>query len=365
MFQREKVFKLLVTEINRTIGEQVIFTNEAGVIVASTVENRIGQFHEGARQAMQCKTYLYMTEDKVKELIGVRKGVVTPIFIEQEPIGVVGITGNPESIKKFILIVQRMAELFIKNISDQLAVESFSRNIELFVFDWLTESLDEKQIAEYSDFYQVNLTQFKRIILCEVESVKELTTEQMERLRLNWYEEALFIRWGQGKFIIVTQSAPQDQLKKKLHHFQKNITTYFQSEIFIGVGQEVLNVKEMSNSLRQAELALQLATHHRSIVFEEYLLLEKVQYHLVSDVKSEFINRTLAPLKKDDVLIYTLEKWFQYNMKAEQTADSLHIHKNTLYYRLNKISTLTGLNIQDIDDIVLLYLALQFNKNRS
>src|SRR5699024_10285054 len=135
MFQSEKVFNLLVTEINRTIGEQVICTNEAGVIVASTEEDRIGQFHEGAKQAMQCKTYLYMTEEKVKELIGDRKCIVTPIIIDQEAIGVVGITNNTESIKKFILIVQRMAELFIKNTSDQLALESFSRNIELFVLD--------------------------------------------------------------------------------------------------------------------------------------------------------------------------------------------------------------------------------------
>jgi carbohydrate diacid regulator len=41
------------------------------------------------------------------------------------------------------------------------------------------------------------------------------------------------------------------------------------------------------------------------------------------------------------------------------TAKALHIHRNTLDYRLQKIAELTGLDLGATDDRLLLYVALQ------
>lgn len=44
------------------------------------------------------------------------------------------------------------------------------------------------------------------------------------------------------------------------------------------------------------------------------------------------------------------------------TAKALFIHRNTLEYRLNRISELTGLDLGNFDDRLLLYVALQLDE---
>jgi len=58
----------------------------------------------------------------------------------------------------------------------------------------------------------------------------------------------------------------------------------------------------------------------------------------------------------------TLETWFIHNLQNNNTAKALFIHRNTLEYRLNNITKLTGLDLSKFDDRVLLYIALQLDK---
>lgn len=58
--------------------------------------------------------------------------------------------------------------------------------------------------------------------------------------------------------------------------------------------------------------------------------------------------------------LHTLRSWLENDMSIQKTADALHIHKNTLYYRLEKIENLTNLNTTDLDHVVLLYIGNRF-----
>jgi len=74
------------------------------------------------------------------------------------------------------------------------------------------------------------------------------------------------------------------------------------------------------------------------------------------------LRQTLAPLRSRDrsgVLLRTLSAWFRHHSHPTATARALHIHRNTLDYRLQKIAELTGLKLDETDDRLLLYVALQ------
>jgi sugar diacid utilization regulator len=64
-----------------------------------------------------------------------------------------------------------------------------------------------------------------------------------------------------------------------------------------------------------------------------------------------FIRRTLEPLLRDErhgaTLIETLEAFFACNGNSTRAADELHLHRNSLLYRLNQAKELLG---QDLDD---------------
>src|SRR5690625_3848754 len=141
LFQTREIFTALVQEINNLINEDVIITNDEGIIVASTDKRRINGFHEGAFLAMSERKKMIMTQELSETLQGVRKGIVLPIIIEKKPFGVLGITGDPAKIEAYGQLVQKMAELFIKGTIDQMSEEKMARNLELFMFDWINGTL--------------------------------------------------------------------------------------------------------------------------------------------------------------------------------------------------------------------------------
>jgi carbohydrate diacid regulator len=67
----------------------------------------------------------------------------------------------------------------------------------------------------------------------------------------------------------------------------------------------------------------------------------------------------LRAMDSNGIFRKTLYSWFCYNLQNTVTANALYIHKNTLEYRLRRISDITGLNLSRVDDRLLLYIALQ------
>lgn len=87
---------------------------------------------------------------------------------------------------------------------------------------------------------------------------------------------------------------------------------------------------------------------------------------LRGDWQANELARPLARLKAMDnngLLRRTLAAWFRHNVQPLATSKALFIHRNTLEYRLNRISELTGLDLGNFDDRLLLYVALQLMRS--
>lgn len=80
-----------------------------------------------------------------------------------------------------------------------------------------------------------------------------------------------------------------------------------------------------------------------------------------------FHNETLGPLvehddRKQGDLIRTLNGFFRANGNLAQAAKELDVHRNTLVYRLERIAELTGLDLEDADNRLILNLALKVQR---
>jgi purine catabolism regulator len=77
-----------------------------------------------------------------------------------------------------------------------------------------------------------------------------------------------------------------------------------------------------------------------------------------------FYRETLGPLaaydeKKSGELLQTLQAYFAAQNSPTEAARLLHLHRNTMLYRLSRIQQLTGLDLQDADTCLALHLALR------
>lgn len=62
--------------------------------------------------------------------------------------------------------------------------------------------------------------------------------------------------------------------------------------------------------------------------------------------------------KKGGELVHTLEKYLECNYSRTLTAQKLHIHRNTLNYRLQKINELLGQDVDRMDSFPFLLASI-------
>jgi carbohydrate diacid regulator len=74
--------------------------------------------------------------------------------------------------------------------------------------------------------------------------------------------------------------------------------------------------------------------------------------------KIDLATHLLSPLDHEPELLDTLDAFFAENGAISATASRLAIHRNTLSYRLDKITSLAGLDPRRFDDAVQIRLAL-------
>ncbi len=77
-----------------------------------------------------------------------------------------------------------------------------------------------------------------------------------------------------------------------------------------------------------------------------------------------YSEKIIGPLAEYDVkhnsnLVQTLSAYFNNHGNISQTSDMLFIHRNTLLYRLERIKTLTGQDLEDADERLALQLSLK------
>ncbi len=79
------------------------------------------------------------------------------------------------------------------------------------------------------------------------------------------------------------------------------------------------------------------------------------------DAGDALIERYVAPLagtSSGPDLLATVRTWQEAGMRAEAAAERLHIHPNTLRYRLGRYEELTGADLSDTEEIVSIWIAL-------
>ena len=124
-------------------------------------------------------------------------------------------------------------------------------------------------------------------------------------------------------------------------------------------------------SLREAEQALvlgrQLLDISRVLDFGDLGVYRLLVLLRESPELWEFYRATLASLADYDhqqgaELLKTLEAFFTNLGNLARTAEALHVHRNTLLYRLERIGEISGLNLDDSEDRLALWIALKAHR---
>ena len=355
----------IVREVRRLIKENIIIINIQGVIIASTDIERIGQFHEGALRCAKQKKTVIITKEDERRLHGVKAGMNLPLLFHDEVIGVIGITGEPENISQYGEILRKMTELLIHEnyFLEQLELEH--RSYEAFVFDWLQNTDWSPSFLDRAKTLGIDLYKKKQLILFSIDQNDTMLQRKIwQHVRNLLTKEHLFVRWGNDRFILFTATNSKEQTYQFLKRLKQDCETLFSIPLYIGIGQSV-TPSNMNLSYGQALQALSVSLETKNIVFNEDLRLEMCLQDISAETREQFLKRTIENLLSSPELMHTLRLFIDYNQSYKQTAEQLHIHINTLHYRLKKIEEYTGLDPKQFKDLNILYFSLLLLDNQT
>lgn len=135
----------------------------------------------------------------------------------------------------------------------------------------------------------------------------------------------------------------------------------------IGIGRPAVSPNEWLRSLQQARESWHMGKSWQAspVTYFGDLGLYQLLTALSSNPEAaRFFRKTLRPLIEHDdnrnaELVETLDAFFSCHGNLSQTAVRLHIHRNTLTYRLERIAAITRMDLDDPDARFSLQLALK------
>lgn len=331
----------IVDKMMQDIPYSINIMNEKGIIIGSGNKQRVGTLHKGAVKALESGNIVEIFKDNRYE----KKGTNEPIVIGDQIVGVVGITGEPHEVRPFCKLVKTTVSLLIEQSILIGHREAERKREEVFLEALLKEKMVYSQeLINEAEHYHINLHIETTVML-----IKNLVNTKESRTLLKAFP--YFKKQNEDFYILMLQAPKElEKLKEKLLNLDKPCV--------VTAGMHLMNV---AGSYRQAYLCLKVSENLD--LFERYYSYEKFQF------MAELSQINILPLDAkgrnrgiilSDILLDTLKTFINHNCNPTNTAQALMIHRNTLYYRLDRIKQLSGKDPNDIMDLFeLVYLLLQ------
>jgi purine catabolism regulator len=128
----------------------------------------------------------------------------------------------------------------------------------------------------------------------------------------------------------------------------------------IGIGRAVGAIADAHHSLRDAELAVARAGNGggRIVRFEDFDLGTFMVSEIPAERLGPKVEEILSVLRANPPLHEAIRAYFAHDLDIAATAVSLHMHRNSLRYRLARLEQLLGRSLKQPATIAALYLAL-------
>ncbi len=275
---------------------------------------------------------------------------------------------------EFILIargsgedVHMMGRIAVSQLQDLIVAyrERFDRNN--FVQNLLLDNLLLVDI--YNRARKLHIEPQLRRVVYIIETKHERDNSAMEVVRsLFGSEEGNLITEVDEKSIILIQALDEksgyDDLEETAVTIRDTLNTEAMIDVRVSCGTIVNEIAQVSRSFKEARMALDVGkifyTGQRVHMYST-LGIGRLIYQLPENLCRMFIKEVFTkqqPEEFDEETLTTINMFFGNSLNVSETARQLFVHRNTLVYRLEKLSRSTGLDIRSFDDAVTFKIAL-------
>ncbi|WP_406705289.1 CdaR family transcriptional regulator [Sodalis sp.] len=376
-----KLAQEIVARTMQIIDSNINVMDARGRIIGSGDRERIGELHEGALLALSQARVVDIDDGVAKHLHGVRPGINLPLKIDGNIVGVIGLTGNPGQLRQYGELVCMTAEMMLEQARLLHMLAQDSRLREELVLNLIRAEEVTPALSEWAQRLGIDIHQPRVAAVVEVDSgqfgvdsaMAEL--QQLQTLLTTPERDNLIAIVSLTEMVVLKPALNShgrwdaDEHRRRVDSLFSRMTKSSRLRVRIALGNFFTGPGGIARSWRTAVTTMAVGKQRHPDerrYFYPDLMLPVLLDSLRGGWQANELVRPLVKLKAMDsngLLRRTLIAWFRHNVQPTPTSRALFIHRNTLEYRLNRISEMTGLNLANFNDRLLLYVALQLDDN--
>ncbi len=358
---RNQLAQQIVDTIRSICDYDINFIDTDGRILVSTDASRVGEFHEPGRRAAARGTAEIVSEDD--PVTGTRRGINQPIRYNGETVAVIGITGDPEKVRRYARLAQRVTVLLLRehemDVEDHIRRTQVNHVIRALIYnetpdrEYLEQVLVRYGITDPGGMYTTLLVRLNSRV--QPDQLPELEADIFQAFRQ--LQPCLFTFNYPDEYILI---AGTGLLRKKRDLFERLLQSR-RGLLRIAAGESCRLLRQQ-RSYDTARLVQQSMRAEDSIVRYEDLDLELLMLQVPEHVRETYLRKVTEQLEEKDREL--LRVYFENELSLKETAEKLFLHKNTLQYRLKRIAETTGYDPRRFRDAEALHLGLLLEEVR-
>jgi carbohydrate diacid regulator len=359
----------IVARTMKIIPYNVNVMDAQGSILASGNPARIGELHAGAMLALAKKLTVEIDDASARNLHGAQPGINLPLSVNGQLCGAVGLSGAPEEVRQFGELVRLTAEMILEQAQLTGELQRDSRYREAFVLNLINaEHANQADLAAWARRLGVRFERMHNVFLMGLDQAAGDSETEIQRLQMRLRSRlpsALTAAAGSHELVILDfYDAPGPGHERQLQSLAAVLREECQRPHALTMGIALSGIDGVAISYQSARTAARIgrARHPRR---DRHSYYDQPLPVLLAGLGSGWqaaqlrlpIGKLQAQDKNKELLQRTLEVWFAHDGHPAATAEALHIHRNTLDYRLRRIGDITGLDLARLEDRFLLYIS--------
>ena len=354
----------IVNEVNAILEYKINVMDTNGIIIASSDKKRINTFHGGAKKIIDEKldsVIIYYDG----EYEGAKKGLNLPIIVDNNYVGVVGITGEYNEVEKYGRIIKKITEVLMLEEYLKEKKTYYDQIKNMYISEWLNDNKEiDEEFVKRGNTLGINIKIPRFIIITRpdidlkdnydkmqlFENIYDYLKTKLESLNNN------NIIYKEGQNIIVLLNEEENKLLNFFKKIKIEIESKYKCRFYIGIGGSTLtkNLK-INKNLATNALDKALRGIGNDIVFHTDINFES----LINDVsilnQKNFLYNIFKNYKKEEIkdALEIIKKYYTQNGSLKKTSKILNMHINTLQYQLKKIKEKTNYDPRLLKDSII------------
>lgn len=337
-----KIMGKIVEKLYESMMVPMNICDVSGRVTVSTNPLNIGKMNLLALEALNLNSKATASQDSQVQ----PAGAAIPLRFQNSRIGALVIEDSRSSEAHIIEMLAGTIELLYEEYIRSKHNKSRSQERDQFLYEWLhLQSGYTENLKKQGQQFGIDITGIYTVIVTEEDPDKYPFMINM--LQKSLEEKDILLSLSQNQNLIILQE--NDTFQKR---YRRILSLFSDCHTGICSGEPHLHTayQAAAESLRLGKLLFPDQYEHSYHKMRLAILLSQMRIPGIEDIFADLVSKG-----KNAGLAETAITYLQLNGDIQKISEKLHIHRNSIPYRLKRIEEISGWKLSDSYDLLCLY----------